>query len=161
MASWIASGPGRSMQKFSACKKRAWLIHRFFSTSSVCMIAIWPAGPPNEINPSLSQKRKASAKEELGFLFESPSVAELLVSELLCRTGPSSLCWPIISGIVTSLRRHRPLFPSHCRKIERKTDGAEGTAEPERSRMVPTPEGTRRDPDWHNCKASGGIIGAH
>src|SRR3970040_331807 len=24
------------------------------------MIAIWPAGPPNEMNPSLSQKRNAS-----------------------------------------------------------------------------------------------------
>src|SRR2546421_11969628 len=109
------------------------------------MIAICPVGPPNEINPSLSQNRNASAKEGLGVLFESP---------LLCRTGPSSLCWSIISGIVISLRRDRPLFPPHCHYIERKTNGAEGTAEPERSRMIPTPEGTRRDPDWHNCKAS-------
>src|SRR5947207_15849310 len=125
------------------------------------MIAIWPMGPPKEMNPSLSQNRKASPKEGLGVLFESSSVAELLVSELLCRTGPSSLCWSIISGIVTSLRKDSALFPSHCRYIERKTNGAEGTAQPERSRMVPTPEGPRRDPDWHNCKASSGIIGAH
>src|SRR3954469_11385206 len=26
------------------------------------MMAIWPAGPPNELNPSLSQKRNASPK---------------------------------------------------------------------------------------------------
>src|SRR5215212_6399708 len=50
------------MQKFSACKNRAWLIQRRRSTSSVCMMAIWPAGPPKEMNPSLSQNRKASAK---------------------------------------------------------------------------------------------------
>src|SRR5262245_49343263 len=29
------------------------------------MIEIWPAGPPKEMNPSLTQKRKASAKETL------------------------------------------------------------------------------------------------
>src|SRR3954467_11782615 len=29
------------------------------------MIAIWPVGPPNEMNPSLTQKRNASPK--LGF----------------------------------------------------------------------------------------------
>src|SRR5207244_9223379 len=63
MASCCASGPGRSMQKLSACKKRDWLIHRLRSTSSVCMIAIWPAGPPKEMKPSFSQKRNAAAKE--------------------------------------------------------------------------------------------------
>jgi hypothetical protein len=50
------------MQKFSACKKRDWLIHLLRSTSSVCMIAIWPAGPPKEMKPSFSQNRNASAK---------------------------------------------------------------------------------------------------
>src|SRR5262249_26974519 len=29
------------------------------------MIAIWPAGPPKDMNPSLTQKRNASAKETL------------------------------------------------------------------------------------------------
>src|SRR5438132_11789795 len=60
MASCCASGPGSSMQKLSACRNRDWLIHLFFSTSSVCIIAIWPVGPPKEMNPSLSQKRNAS-----------------------------------------------------------------------------------------------------
>src|SRR3954453_23596190 len=60
------------MQKFNACKKRDWLIHFFFSTSSVCMIAICPVGPPKEINPSLSQKRNASPKlvDPLTVVFE-------------------------------------------------------------------------------------------
>ena len=49
------------MQKLSACKKRASEIHRRFSTSSACMMAICPAGPPKLIKPSLSQKRNASA----------------------------------------------------------------------------------------------------
>src|SRR5438477_931991 len=48
------------MQKFNAWRKRDWLIHFFFSTSSVCMIAIWPVGPPNEMNPSFTQNRNAS-----------------------------------------------------------------------------------------------------
>src|SRR5712691_12337197 len=48
------------MQKFSACKNRDWLIHFFFSTSSVCMIAICPVGPPNEMKPSFNQNRNAS-----------------------------------------------------------------------------------------------------
>src|SRR6266404_571269 len=51
------------MQKFSACKNRDWLIHFFLSTSSVCMIAIWPVGPPNEMSPSFNQKRNASAND--------------------------------------------------------------------------------------------------
>src|SRR5437773_10776096 len=50
------------MQKFNACKKRDWLIHRLFSTNSVCMIAICPAGPPNEMKPSFNQNRNASPK---------------------------------------------------------------------------------------------------
>src|SRR5438445_11747996 len=51
------------MQKLRACKNRDWLIHFFFSTSSVCMMAIWPVGPPNEMNPSFNQKRSASAND--------------------------------------------------------------------------------------------------
>src|SRR5438874_244275 len=51
------------MQKFNAWRKRDWLIHFFFSTSSVCMIAIWPVGPPNEMNPSFSQNRNASPND--------------------------------------------------------------------------------------------------
>src|ERR1700736_4600045 len=51
------------MQKFNACKKRDWLIHFFFSTSSLCMVAIWPVGPPNEMNPSFNQNRNASPND--------------------------------------------------------------------------------------------------
>src|SRR5882672_6772330 len=50
------------MQKLSACRNRASLIHLRLSTSSVCMIAIWPVGPPKLMKPSLSQKRRASRK---------------------------------------------------------------------------------------------------
>jgi hypothetical protein len=43
----------------SACRKRRSLIQRRRSTSSVCMSAICPAGPPKLMKPSLSQKRSA------------------------------------------------------------------------------------------------------
>src|SRR5262245_50368679 len=36
------------------------------------MMAIWPAGPPNEMNPSLIQKRNASAK---GIRFATSSLS--------------------------------------------------------------------------------------
>ena len=39
------------------------LIQRRRSTSSACMIAICPAGPPKLMKPNFSQKRKASRKE--------------------------------------------------------------------------------------------------
>ena len=53
------------MQKLSACRKRRSEIQRRRSTSSSCMIAICPAGPPKLIIPSLIQKRNAWAS--LGF----------------------------------------------------------------------------------------------
>src|SRR6266581_5990304 len=63
MASCCASGPGSSMQKLSACRNRDWLIHFFFSTSSLCIIAIWPVGPPKEMKPSFSQNWSASRND--------------------------------------------------------------------------------------------------
>src|SRR5256884_6129867 len=78
MASWIASGPGRSMQKFSACKKRAWLIQRRRSTNSVCMIAICPVGPPKEMKPSFSQNRNASANEGNAVCCRGPAGCEFI-----------------------------------------------------------------------------------
>src|SRR6266446_3757847 len=63
MASCCASGPGSSMQKLSACRNRDWLIHFFFSTSSACIIAIWPVGPPNEMKPSFNQNWSASRND--------------------------------------------------------------------------------------------------
>ena len=41
-------GPGSSMQKLRACRKRSWLTQRFSSTRMRCITAIWPAGPPKE-----------------------------------------------------------------------------------------------------------------
>ena len=38
-----------------------YFVEEIFSTSSVCMIAIWPVGSPKEIKPSFSQNRNASA----------------------------------------------------------------------------------------------------
>jgi hypothetical protein len=48
------------MQKLSACRNRFSEIQRRRSTSSSCMIAICPAGPPKLMHPSLNQKRNAS-----------------------------------------------------------------------------------------------------
>src|SRR5690349_23148362 len=50
------------MQKLSACRKRPSEIQRRRSTSSWCMIAICPAGPPKLMKPSFSQNRNASEK---------------------------------------------------------------------------------------------------
>src|SRR5215207_8244802 len=60
VATCWASGPGNSMQKLSVLKYWPSETHRFLSTSSLCMMAIWPAGPPKLINPSFTQNQKAS-----------------------------------------------------------------------------------------------------
>src|SRR5207245_5033860 len=62
MAISFASGPGRSMEKFRARRKSGSGTQRRWSTSSRCMIAICPAGPPKLMKPSFSQNRNASAK---------------------------------------------------------------------------------------------------
>src|SRR5882762_8472651 len=62
MASSVASGPGSSMEKLRARRKSGSGTQRFWSTSSRCMIAICPAGPPKLMKPSFSQKRNASPK---------------------------------------------------------------------------------------------------
>src|SRR5665647_785606 len=54
------------MQKLSACRKRFSDTQRRFSTSSRCMMAICPAGPPKLMKPNCSQKRNASLKEMVG-----------------------------------------------------------------------------------------------
>src|SRR6186713_2513338 len=48
------------MQKLSACRKRRSEIQRRRSTSSWCITAICPAGPPKLMKPSFSQYSKAS-----------------------------------------------------------------------------------------------------
>jgi hypothetical protein len=48
------------MQKLSARKNWPSGTQRFRSTSSRCMIAICPAGPPKLMKPSLTQNRVAS-----------------------------------------------------------------------------------------------------
>src|SRR5438067_4477017 len=60
VASFVASGPGSSTEKLSACRKRLSSIHFFSSTSTRCMIAICPAGPPKLMKPSFSQKASAA-----------------------------------------------------------------------------------------------------
>src|SRR5262245_15212336 len=59
----MASGPGSSMQKLRADRKRGSSIQRFSSTSTRCMSAICPAGPPKLSTPILAQTRSASPKE--------------------------------------------------------------------------------------------------
>src|SRR5919199_3582963 len=63
MASSVASGPGSSIEKLSARRKSGSGTQRLSSMSSRCMIAIWPAGPPKLMKPSLTQKRNASPNE--------------------------------------------------------------------------------------------------
>src|SRR5215831_11391469 len=62
MASCWASGPGSSMQKFSACRNRRSPIQRFSSTRMRCITAICPAGPPKLSAATRAQTRKAAAK---------------------------------------------------------------------------------------------------
>src|SRR5690349_9183494 len=82
------------MQKLSACRKRGSLIQRRRSTSSACMIAICPAGPPKLMKPSLSQKRKASAKlAKAGAATASPILSGVAITR-----GFSSM-----AGIAVSL----------------------------------------------------------
>ena len=50
------------MQKLSVLKYWPSDTHRFFSTSSRCMIAICPAGPPKLMNPNFTQNQNASQK---------------------------------------------------------------------------------------------------
>jgi hypothetical protein len=51
------------MQWLSAWRKLRLLIHRFFSISSSCIVAMWAAVPPKLIHPGLHQKLSAALKE--------------------------------------------------------------------------------------------------
>ena len=53
------------MQKLSACRNRAWPIQRFFSTSSVCMIAICPAGSAEADETELEPEAEGFAKTRM------------------------------------------------------------------------------------------------
>ena len=48
------------MQKLSVLRYCLSETHRFLSTSSRCMMAICPAGPPKLMNPSFTQNQNAS-----------------------------------------------------------------------------------------------------
>ena len=50
------------MQKLRARRNCSSGIQRLRSTISRCMMAICPAGPPKLMNPSFTQKRRASRK---------------------------------------------------------------------------------------------------
>src|SRR3712207_5132839 len=82
VATCWASGPGSSMQKFSVLRYCPSETHRFSSTSSRCMIAIWPAGPPKFMNPSFTQNQKASQNPTA---LVCPSRSEEHTSELQSR----------------------------------------------------------------------------
>src|SRR5829696_5727313 len=50
------------MQKFSVLRYCFSETQRLLSTSSRCMMAIWPAGPPKLMKPSFTQNQNASQK---------------------------------------------------------------------------------------------------
>src|SRR5918998_762497 len=79
VATCWASGPGRSMQKLSVRRYCCSETQRLFSTNSRCMIAIWPAGPPKLMNPSLTQNRNASPNPTL---FCSASLVDVAFTSL-------------------------------------------------------------------------------
>ena len=58
----IASGPGNSVQKLSASRYVRSSSHFFSSTRILCIKAICPAGPPNEVKPMRVHTLSASAK---------------------------------------------------------------------------------------------------
>src|SRR4029079_17204169 len=62
MASCCASGPGSSMQKLRAWRKRCSLPQRFSSTRMRCITAICPAGPPNDSAATRAHTRRAAEK---------------------------------------------------------------------------------------------------
>src|SRR5467141_2132888 len=99
MASCCASGPGSNMQKFKACRNRELSIQRFFSTNSACIMAIWPLGPPKEMNPSFSQNRNASANDGA----RCRSWVEL--------AGASFICDEEMRGARQSIASHGAEFP--------------------------------------------------
>src|SRR6478736_473107 len=85
------------MQKLSACRNRRSEIQRRRSTSSSCMIAICPAGPPKLMQPSFSQKRKASDSEGRGLAVIARDDRErtlgravLPASLMACRSCPGT-----------------------------------------------------------------------
>src|SRR5215204_2153376 len=83
VATCWASGPGSNMQKLSDLKYWLSETHRFLSTSSRCMIAICPAGPPKLMKPSFTQNQKAS-QNPTGLVSKPPAVfSELTLSPLI------------------------------------------------------------------------------
>ena len=61
------------MQKFRARRNWPSETHRFSSTSSRCIIEIWPAGPPKLMNPSLTQNRNACPNPTADFVSSGDS----------------------------------------------------------------------------------------
>ena len=62
LANAVAKGKGKNLDKLKgkACRNWSWPTQRRRSTSSSCISAICPAGPPKLIHPSLHQNRVAS-----------------------------------------------------------------------------------------------------
>src|SRR5947209_10438090 len=90
------------MQKLSACRNRDSSIHFFSSTTMLCMMAIWTAGPPKLMQPILSQTLKNSAKLEVSAPTDVREVSVVAIqATLFGRLRVSTVCddcaVPIIS----------------------------------------------------------------
>src|SRR5215216_3949842 len=93
------------MQKLSVLRYCFSETHRFFSTNSLCMMAICPAGPPKLIKPNFTQNQKASQKPT--GLVCACSRCEVSVS-----ISPSSLCDSTTRGSVTTVTLKRQVVYS-------------------------------------------------
>lgn len=92
------AGPATMIARINATSS----IQRRRSTSSACMIAICPAGPPNPIQPSSSQKRNTVRKSGRGGAAWIPAPIPAGVSAGVPGQGGSS------AGVVTSDPHPRP-----------------------------------------------------
>src|SRR5918994_5693856 len=79
------------MQKLSVL--RYWLseTQRLFSTSSRCMIAIWPAGPPKLMNPSFTQNQNASQKPTGLVSTSAPALSSAIFTFFMRYTHKTSI----------------------------------------------------------------------
>src|SRR5918992_65072 len=84
VATCWASGPGRSMQKLSVRRYCCSETQRLFSTSSRCMIAICPAGPPKLMNPSFTQNQNASQNPTGLVSTSTPTLSSVIFTFFMC-----------------------------------------------------------------------------
>src|SRR5918997_3275942 len=116
VATCWASGPGRSMQKLSVRKYCCSETQRLFSTSSRCMIAIWPAGPPKLMNPSFTQNQNASQKPTGLVSTSAPALYSAIFTFFMCYGYKTAISVTTVThGVKWDLGAHlvrRDLKPS-------------------------------------------------